>query len=275
MRSRWMLFTCFVLLVATPLFAERDRCATRQIDEEEAVAIDKQMAKNSARGRAETIPVWVHVLTAGAEGHVTDAQIREQMRVLNQSFSGHTGGAFTGFTFDLVGTTRTENADWFYMGIGSVAESQAKAVLRQGGASTLNMYTIDGGAYLGWATFPFWYAGNPSEDGIVVDWRSLPDGPYANYSEGDTATHEIGHWLGLYHTFQYGCTPFNDSVADTPAERSPAFGCPVGRDTCVGPRNPGADPIENFMDYTYDACMYAFTSGQTTRMQTAWVTYRK
>jgi hypothetical protein len=198
------------------------------------------------------------------------------MKALNDTYLGRTGGSFTGFDFTLAGVDRTDNAVWFSMTPGSAAEAQAKAALRKGGADTLNIYTTEGGGFLGWATFPSWYAGNPSDDGVVIDFRSMPGGPYgANFSLGYTATHEAGHWLGLYHTFQYGCTPFNDGVADTPAEKSPASGCPIGRDTCVSKQQPGEDPIHNFMDYTFDSCYFEFTQGQTDRMQAAWVTYRQ
>ncbi|HET7433637.1 MAG TPA: zinc metalloprotease [Thermoanaerobaculia bacterium] len=268
-----------VLLIALPLYADKpDRaCATRQIDETTAQALEKQMSKNAARGHADVIPVWVHVITAGSTfelGNVPDSMIRDQIRVLDMTYAAHLGGAWSGFGFELAGITRTENADWFYMGISSAAEAAAKKALRRGDAGTLNIYLTDGGGYLGWATFPSWYASNPSDDGVVIDFRSLPGGPYVNYSLGYTASHEAGHWLGLYHTFQYGCTPFNDAVLDTPAERSPARGCPIGRDTCVGSKSEGEDPIHNFMDYTYDACYTEFTPGQVERMQTAWVTYR-
>jgi len=109
----------------------------------------------------------------------------------------------------------------------------------------------------------------------VIDYRSMPGGPYERYSLGLTAIHEIGHWLALYHTFQNGCTPNNDYVFDTPAERYPARGYPIGLDTCTRAKYPGLDPVQNYMDYSDDACYNQFTDAQTDRMQAAWVAYRQ
>jgi hypothetical protein len=225
-----------------------------------------------------TVPVVFHVVSKGPgveNGDVPAKMLRDQIRVLNESFAGASGeqAANTPFRFDLMAVTRTVNARWFDAGIGSAAEREMKTALRVGGPDVLNVYVTNaGGVYLGWATFPQWYQQDPLMDGVVVLHSSLPGGSLAPYNEGDTATHEVGHWLGLYHTFQGGCGAiYNDFVADTPAERSPAFGCPAGRDTCPGP---GVDPIENFMDYSDDFCMYRFSPNQSSRMEALSARYR-
>jgi hypothetical protein len=266
------------------------RCSTRTPSEAEISAVNRaHAAKRQGYARrpgtdylaipvgSVTIPVYFHVINKGAgiaNGDIPQSQIDAQIKVLNDSFSGLTGGVNTPFRFSLTQVTRTTNATWYTMSPGSTAEAQAKTALRMGGKNALNIYSANpGSGLLGWATFPSSYVNNPTDDGVVILYSSVPGGTASPYNLGDTGTHEVGHWLGLYHTFQGGCSKNGDYVSDTPAEKSSAFGCPTGRDTC--PRKAGVDPITNFMDYTDDSCMYLFTAGQADRMSTAWVTYRQ
>jgi len=219
---------------------------------------------------AEALPtgisVYVHVIrNASGGGAPSTQQINNQIGVLNSSF---------GINFNVISIDYTNNSSWYTCAGGS-CETQMKSALRKGTADDLNIYLNNmGGGLLGWATFPSSYASQPSLDGVVVLSASLPGGSAAPYNLGDTATHEVGHWMGLYHTFQGGCSKNGDFVADTNAERSPAYGCPTGRNTCTGNRYPGNDPITNFMDYTDDSCMFQFSAGQRSRMDQQFATYR-
>jgi hypothetical protein len=231
----------------------------------------RRSSKKSNGGRntgGTVINVYFHVINNGSgieNGDVPTRMINDQMRVLNDAFGPW------GWAFNLVSTDRTTNAAWYNAGYGSAEESALKAALRQGTADDLNIYTNNMPDYLGWATFPYSYASNPLNDGIMLLYSSMPGGSTKPYDEGDTATHEIGHWMGLYHTFQGGCSRFGDYVADTPAERSYASICDLSRDTCP---TAGFDPVTNYMDYTDDACIVEFTTGQGQRMADAFATYR-
>ena len=221
-----------------------------------------------------TVPVYWHVVTDGAAGAVTDAQIRSQVTAINRGFSGGEGGAVTGFTFSLVGVTRSNNAVW-YRSQSAGAEHEMKRALKQGGDNALNVYSTSGGALLGYAYLPeITDTAQAYLDGIVIDWRTMPgvSSEYAGVSdEGDTLTHEAGHWLNLEHTFFGQCNKNGDFVADTPAQKSATSGCPEGKDTCPAS---GLDPIHNYMDYSDDSCITQFTPGQVQRMRDAWVFWR-
>ena len=236
---------------------------------------------SSAKGKAgrrfrASVPVYFHVVTDGATGSLTDAQIATQIAVLNRTFAGGEGGAATGFSFTLAGVTRTDNAQWFYSNPGGTGEHTMKRTLRRGGANALNFYSTTAGDYLGWAYLPdiTTKPGQGYLDGVVVDWESGKgtSATYAGrYDQGETGTHEVGHWLNLEHTFFGGCNAKGDFVDDTPAEKTATSGCPAGKDTCA---KPGLDPIHNYMDYSYDSCYTEFTAGQAQRMRDAWLYYR-
>jgi len=257
------------------------RCSTRNVPDFEQKMLDASLnqwvAERAAAGKpvqerptgSVNVPVYFHVINNGsgvANGDITDSQVAAQIQVLNEGFAN------TPFTFTLVATTRTTNSAWYTATQGPTAD-QMKAALRQGGADTLNIYSNNmGGGLLGWATFPSEYASSPSIDGVVILYRSVPGGDAVPYNLGDTATHEVGHWVGLFHTFQGGCRALGDRVSDTPSEGTPASGCPTGRDSCTAAA--GLGPITNFMDYTDDSCMDNFTAGQSKRADKQHQKYR-
>jgi len=251
------------------------RCSTTPGDDDpdDALAPDGEEAipptaeQEAALAGTVTIPVVFHVIRELHDGgiiigNLSKKRIKRQIAVLNHAYGN------TRYHFELRRITRTTNNSWYVMQKDSAEERQAKHQLHRGGPGTLNLYSALMPSFLGWATFPWHYDAHPKMDGVVVRWTTTPSGHAGRFTLGDTATHEIGHWLGLLHTFEprgkaNGCVG-GDLVSDTHAEKSPAFHCPTNRDTC--PKQAGDDPIHNFMDYTDDSCMDNFSAGQRRRM---------
>jgi len=245
-----------------------------------------------------TIPTYFHVIHSGTTGKQytyasNPAYIQNQIKAINFGFRGLVNPAFTPYPsrsypryttmdsdskiqFCLAGTTATDNASW-YQGKNEIA---MKTALKKGGAESLNVYVNTAAGYLGYAYFP--QSNDFVQDGIVILNDSMPGGSAAAYNEGDTLTHEAGHWLELEHTHEYGCSgpgdymnlasPSTNYSSVKACESTSTFGCPVNLNNCVG--DGGNNPIHNFMAYSDDNCMDQFTPGQKMKVQQAWETYR-
>ena len=256
-----------VLATAMPAIAQ-ERCGTADLDLalQEQVRVAVEGMSGGPVIHEGIIQVAFHVIHNGTIGNIPQSWIDDQMLVLNAAY------APLGVTFQLAVVNRVLNATWFTATDGSAAETAMHNALAVDPAHYMNFYSINpGGGLLGWAYYPVSYPESDKHHSVNVHYNSLPGGTLVPYHLGDTGTHEVGHYLGLFHTFQSGCGGLGDQIADTPAEASPAFGCPVGRNTCAAA---GLDPIENFMDYTDDTCMYQFTPNQFSRMDAQLALYR-
>lgn len=258
------------------------RCAMGEATAAQVAASNAAVKQYKARGgrvsKGGTINTYFHVirfddgLIPTLNTPVPRSAIETNMGVLNSDFrNSKTGYKFTLAGINYVDDTALAVALYNAPDAFSNVELQMKTALRQGSWDDLNVYV-----YLNptssWATFPWWLEEgvpadwgitySPEADGVVLNASMMPgtNAP-APLALGRTLTHEVGHWMGLWHTFQGGCDKINDMVLDTPAQAAATDGdCPLGRDTCP---SKGLDPIFNFMDYSAEFCQNSFSKGQT------------
>ncbi|KAK0378441.1 metalloprotease 1 [Colletotrichum limetticola] len=216
-----------------------------------------------------SVPVYLHSVAPNQTALLSEATLEAQFQVLHDTFTKY------GITMTLSGTSRTVNASWSTV-TNPTDELAMKSALRKGTYQSLNIYVQAIHPTLGRCFYPEADAFPGSEtfilDGCQIDANTVPgaDSPTGN-DRGYMAVHEVGHWFGLPHTFQGGCTG-TDYVDDTPAQATPSWNCTVGQDTCPG--LPGVDPLYNFMNYQADNCWNEFTPGQVQRMHEQWATFR-
>ncbi|RAL05020.1 zinc metalloprotease [Aspergillus ibericus CBS 121593] len=291
------------------LLAKRSFCGTAAPDESlraehrrlNDVYSQQDTSKESNREAVTSIEIetWFHIVSSKAAANtVSDEMITSQLSYLQEAYQSAT------ITYRLKGVTRHVNDSWAR----NDDELGMKNALRMGNYSTLNVYfqtdlqaSSDGGSraspedadsrtdvsdqssnVLGFCTLPdpSVNASSPRssyiKDGCNVLAKTMPGGSLAQYNQGGTAVHEIGHWNGLLHTFEgESCSPDNegDYIDDTPEQSEPTSGCPTEKDSC--PDLPGLDAIHNFMDYSSDDCYENFTPDQAQRMRSMWAAMRE
>ena len=251
-----------------------------------------------------TIPVVIHVIHSGdilgVDENIFDEQVVSQIRVLNDDFRRKSGtpgfntnpvGADVEIEFSLAkrdpsgvlsnGINRVNlgQESWSTTDINDIVKPQTQWDPEK----YLNIWVVNLSRtdLLGYAQFPsdsglsgINTSGGPaSTDGVVIGYKYFGSSEYytngtytTNYDKGRTTSHEVGHWLGLRHIWGDGGCDVDDFCEDTPNAGQENEGCPIGADSC--PTSPGMDMVENYMDYTYDACMNIFTADQKTRMIT-------
>ncbi|UOQ53589.1 M43 family zinc metalloprotease [Hymenobacter cellulosivorans] len=264
-------------MAADPSLAQR----MAKVEQQTAEVLSSPATANRI-GAVVTIPVVVHVLYNTTAQNVSDAMITAQLDVLNKDFSktntdaGLVPTMFAGLAantnvqFVLAKRTPTGAATTGIVRkqtkVSSWSTNDAVKSSKRGGDDAwdatkyLNLWVCNlGQGLLGYAQFP---GGSPATDGVVVLYSSLPGGTAKPYDKGRTATHEVGHWLNLRHIWgDASCG--NDLVSDTPTQQTANYGCPAfPHVTC----NNQGDMSMNYMDYTDDACMYMFSTGQASRM---------
>ncbi|KAG6011425.1 hypothetical protein E4U43_008317 [Claviceps pusilla] len=291
-KAIFLLASTIISMVLGVAVTNKGECGAPEPTEEH-IAVAQEMARNESKISINNfavldkihVPVYVHVVSANkkeypkvglrfpfiyvtlsvvtirnAYSEAQNKQVRAMITTLNKNYEN------MGFQFSLRKTDYTVNIGWASGKDGLTM----KKLLRKGNYRTLNLYYVNTvlqsstGTITGMCQFPT--TGGNSGKTLILDGCVIRRDAMNN---GQTTTHEVGHWLGLFHTFQGGCTGSGDMVADTPACKQ-TWSCDEKTDTC--PKLPGKDAVHNFM--AYGNCRTQFTDGQAKRARSQYEFYR-
>lgn len=250
-----------------------------------------------------TIPVVFHLVYQSASANISDAQILSQLTVLNQDYRridaspGDGPGADTQIEFCLAGLDPLGNPSTGITRHNSplaihktTEEDLLKQLIAWDDQRYLNIWIVESitlidpngqlpsRGILAYASYPTLPNGQPQGVVIANRYVGTTGSVVAPFAGGRTLTHEIGHYLGLFHPFESegtcsgasesNCSSGGDRVCDTPSQLNPTFGCPPSSgNSCKDTPCDAPDPDNNYLNYTDDACMNAFTEGQAARMR--------
>lgn len=288
----WLLL--FIVLWAAGLQAQQRHCATPHAVPATQFGPPTRLASGCADTLVMRIPVVVHVLhkgePVGVGSNISDQRINEQIRILNEDFrrmpgtrgfnSRDTISRDARIEFVLAGLDPQDqptngivrvnsNQSWVYS-----QEVAMKALSLWPSHQYMNIWVSDLTDYLGYAQYPASTLPGlptdrgPATDGVVIGYKyfGLSGTQGGNYNLGRTATHEVGHFLGLLHIWGDGDCTATDYCPDTPAQNGAVYGCPSNSQSCASVGLP-KDQIENYMNFTNDVCMNVFTICQIGRMR--------
>jgi hypothetical protein len=264
---------------------------------------NEQGSSAMANGNVVTIPVVFHVVWNTPQQNISLAQLQSQLDVLNEDFRRLNADTFKTKTifkpvagdariqFCLAsrapngdttsGFTRTQTVKTSFGCTDSVKFTAYGGKDGWPGAKYLNIWVCNLNCANGYAYYP---GTSDPYDGVVLHYYITGRVGYvAPGYRGRTGTHEVGHWLGLYHTFEYAvcngttqstCAGGGDKICDTPASNYPNYGCASYTNSCVDVPTDLQNQTENYMDYSNDTCKNMFSKGQVDRMRSMLFSYR-